>query len=342
MSVTIIQVAKVAKVSQSTVSQVLNSTRTTVPISPVTRQKVMDAAEKLGYRPNPMAQSLRTGRSYTIGIVCNAPENHWRMLGAAETLSATQGFDAIVSLSQWNEPREEIALRRLLNRRVDGILLLSPSLETAGHALLASLAARKFPLVGVGTMMVPGVDFVDSDRVTVYRRLTEHLLEQGCRRFLAVGGWYTPAPLARIQGIQEAVAACPPAIMERLKNKDGKLPGSLEEIRDCLRQRLGGEQVDAMICLTDAAALVAIDMARERGLRVPADIAVAGAGNTEWSAVISPSLTTIQSNESVTIAKAMERLFARIREPDIVLPPLAEHIEMSLVVRESSLFKKNS
>lgn len=340
-AISIHDVARAAHVSQGTVSHVLNNTKTSVAISETTRQRVLSAVKELGYRPNPIARSLRTNRSYTIGVICNSPKNHWRNLCAIERLANQRGFDVLVALSRWELDREEAEIRRLLQRHVDGLIVLSPAVEPGTHDLMESLAERRFPIIGLGPMTAKGVDYVDIDRKSIYERMANHLLAQGCRRFVFFGTAPTPGVTARVDGVAAALAACADTTALSVIYFAERMAETGETEQSLVRAQLQAQKPDAVICVADLVALLAIRTAKTLGITIPKDMAITGGGNTDWGALIAPSLTTTLTNDEQLVARIMERLFLKIENHGMESQPFAELEPLELVIRESSLFGKD-
>ena len=173
--VTMSDVARVAKVSATTVSHVINKSR---KVNPETEKAVRDAIEVTGYAADGIARSLRTGRSHTLGLAMTAISNTYfgDVVHAFERTAAARGYSLILTDTHDTPERERRALRDLLSHRVDGIVL-APS--AAPEAAYAQLTRRKVPLVLIDRVPpkpLPRVDAVGVENVEPIARLVEHLV----------------------------------------------------------------------------------------------------------------------------------------------------------------------
>src|SRR5690606_22579045 len=125
-------VARLAGVSQSTVSRVLNETSSTIPISEETRQRILNAAEKLGYQPNMIARSLRTQRTQMIAVMIGDISNafYHPIVRAVQDVAGSRDYDVLISNSDHIYKNEQRFLRTVLRRPVDGIIIAPHRLTT--------------------------------------------------------------------------------------------------------------------------------------------------------------------------------------------------------------------
>src|SRR5436190_4747165 len=144
-AVTIKDIARALGISTSTISRAL---RDSYEISPKTKQLVLDCAEKLNYRPNPIALSLKERRSRSIGVVvCEIANNFFsQVIDGIESIAYDRGYNVIVSQSRESYDREVIDLQYLASRSVDGIII-SLSVETTDLSHITSLQERGMPIV---------------------------------------------------------------------------------------------------------------------------------------------------------------------------------------------------
>ncbi|MBU4199304.1 MAG: LacI family transcriptional regulator [Verrucomicrobia bacterium] len=339
MSIKLKDVAKQANVTLTTASLVLNNRTSLVPVSEKTRQRVLLAASQLNYHPNYAARSLRTRRTFTIGVVANSPRNQWHMLDAAEQIAEAKGFELLVTISRWNVDAEENTLRRLLNRRVDGILILGPTIESANRQELESLATDNYPVVGIGPMVTKGIDYVDFDRTAALQNLTEHLLAQRCRSFVFLESVDTPGCRALVAGIEAALKGNSGVSFTPLKLSPINSSLSLAQMSEAITSFLKTNRPDAVICRADEWALVVIRAAERAGIAVPGHMAVTGSGDTPLGAGLHPPLTTLKIPHEIMVQVAMDRLIDRITNPTVPRERLAKLIPAELVIRQSCRFK---
>jgi len=325
---TIRDVALHAGVSVATVSYVLNGTR---PVSTGRRERVRLAMADLGYEPNSAARGLKRRRAATIGLIVPDLRNQFFAELAAGIEAAAARRDVLLVLCSTNASaeREDYYARLLHGRRVDGVIYLSGT--GLPPASLIALSASE-PVVFVDERL-PGVDvpFVGADNRSGARALMAHVLAQGHRRIGVVGGpeglWTAEQ---RMAGYREALAAA------------GLDPDALPAVPGDYTEATGAAAVDALLARDGLTAVVAANdlMAvgamlrlRERGLRVPADVSVAGFDDIPLARALTPALTTVRQPAHAMGVAAGEALLARIEAPDQPVP--ATRLAAELVVRDS-------
>jgi LacI family transcriptional regulator len=320
---------------------------------------VLTIAKELGYQANPIAKSLRMRRTATIGVVVQGLKLNARRIEAAERLAATREYQLLLAMSRWEANREENEIRRLLRRRVDGLLLLSPALDTEGYETIESLVRQNFPLVTIGKPPYEGVDYVDWDRPDMFKRLTAHLLDQGCRRIVFLGRQADQQVSGRIEGVRAAMAGVPgaelriagcderPEVVRQFDiPPDERGPNWVEQTVRRLNARAASqlrplfEQCwpEAVVCQTDLLAVAAMQVAHGMGLRVPDQVAVTGTSDEDYTEFLPVPLTTVRMPHEAMVEAAMTLLMDRIekKENTDVFP--ARLVPAELVIRKSSLF----
>jgi len=331
MVVQIKDVAKYANTSPSTVSQVLNGRPTTIRVSEATRKRVLKAASTLGYRANPIAQSLRTRRTATIGIVFQGMQDNAQRIEALHLRANEAGYQLLLAISGAKAERQEHEIERLLHLKIDGLAILSPSLEQVKQPTLSSLVKQKFPLVGIGPLLVEGADNVDWDRVRAYKQITKHLLQRGCTRFLFYGHADTPGVKMRIEGIKEALAEA--------GRGDLRLARSDLDTRKGIKQHLASDWPNAVICSTDQLAAQVMQAAAESGRSIPDEMAVTGCSDLEFSALLTVPLTTIRMPHVELASAALSRLIDTIENPSSRNEPQHTLLPAEVVIRKSSEYR---
>jgi LacI family transcriptional regulator len=283
-------VARAAGVSTATVSLVANN-KADGRVTPETRERVRDAIEKLGYRVDAVARSLRTGTRLTVALV--APEKGLAnpfysllVLGVHEALG-----DDYQVLMVWSGGQQHVRSRvdRVLSLGVDGVLVDAPS------AQMVSELAPRTPVVlldaPTGDAEEPRVVF---DLDSGCRALTGHLLDLGHRRLAYLDGpKRSPTFAVRHELTMRLLSAGGAAVVDAGWVTSGiDIEGSARAFRACTRTwtRQG---VSAVICATDVQAYGVLLAAAELGMGVPSDIAVASWDDLPYSQVTSPSLTSV-------------------------------------------------
>lgn len=326
---TLSDVAKVAGVSLSTASKALNGRP---DVSARTRQRVQRAAEQLSFSPNSLARSLVSGRTFTVGLITHDLEGRFTtpMLMGVEDAFGINGTSVLLSDARGDYLRERHHVKVLLERRVDGIMIIGadnarPSL---GHDL-------PVPVVYLyAASSDPSDTSVISDNEGAGRLAAEHLIDCGRRRIAILGGdpTYGASP-ERAQGAMEAMRE---AGIEPVGGD--ALYGSWSE-----EWGRGGAHalitqhpdIEAIICGSDQVARGALDALRDAGRRVPEDVAVTGHDN--WRILVTgsrPPLTSIDMR-----LEDLGRLGAtRLRDAIDGRPrPGIEKLPCRLVVRGSTI-----
>jgi LacI family transcriptional regulator len=328
-AVTIHDVAREAGVSIGTVSKALNGQG---KLRPETRERIRMIARKLGFRPNDLAQSLMRGRSFTVGLITTDSYGRFSiplMLGIEDTLGPAQ-ISVFLCDARDDPARERQHIESLLAKRVDGIIVtgrridLRPAIDV-GHTGVPVLYAY-------AQVIEPGALCLLVDDEQGGHLATEHLLRAGRRQLAHITG-----PLRfesvrlREKGMRAALAEYDiPCNDQRVLSGAWKESWGYEAINILLDRE---EPLDAIFCGSDQLARGVVDGLRERGVRVPDDVAVVGFDNWEIiAAATRPPLTTVDMNMHALGQQAGSRLLAMIngeKESGILRLPC------SLVVRES-------
>ena len=335
MSATMHDVARMADVSIKTVSNVLND----YPhIRPHTKQRVLDAIETLGYRPNLTARGLRSGRTGLISLIIPDLRNAYFAELADTVMKAAerQGLSVIIAQSGAERDRELELLRGPRMQMVDGILFSVLALSQSDVSLLADIST---PMVLLGERIMQGpVDHVTMRNSEGVKAATQHLIEQGRRRILAFGvepeQGLGSAEL-RLIGYREAMAeAGLPVDDSLLVNVRGWFHATgAAAMRSYLRS---GPDFDGLVAFNDAIAIGAMRVLQEAGIRVPEDVAIIGFDDIDETRYTLPTLSTINPGRDEIADVAIRYLRERIAEPESAVPPRQHLSRFELVARESS------
>jgi LacI family transcriptional regulator len=324
-------VAKQAGVSRATVSYVLNDQESRVPISPQTRERVLEVIERMGYEPDSRAQSLRSGDSKTIGLLIPDIHNphYWQMVDGIEEETHKAGYDLIVAHSSVDKAREEYLIKSLSRRTMSGLILVTTQ-HVLSEDLIEKLRASGRAVVGVDA---PGFDHSATDYRQGTKKLLKHLLELRHQRFAFINGVadmkigldrlevYTQ--VLRQKGISEA---------HRLVETCGF---EIEDGYRAARKVLSGKpRPTALVVINDLLAIGAIRAANDLGLQVPKDVSVASFDDLPISSYITPRLTTVR-RDNKAIGQAMTRtLLERLKNPKRSQQRL--ELPTEFIVREST------
>jgi LacI family transcriptional regulator len=327
-------------VSTATVSRVVHG-HDRVRFS--TRQRVLQVIDALGYVPDAAAQSMARQRKEVIGLAAiesRGPESDIEQEGLLfleEVLRGVElalrqvGWSVLISvLREADRPGAYQQLQKI-SAKVDGMLIAEGVISSEQ---LAQLAARIPITLVAGSLDEPHADVVDADNRAGTMALARHIIERhGRTRLLYISGPpQAPDAQERRRAFEEAVAEHPGATLT------GCFPGQFAAISGQLAVRKilampQQELPDAIVCGNDQMAIGAMRELQAAGIRVPADMAVAGFDDIHLGALLTPPLTTVRQPMRMLGERACSRLLERIADPD--LPRSAERLPTELIVRES-------
>jgi len=337
-AVTIKDIAKALGISTSTVSRAL---RDSYEISPETKQLVLDCAEKLNYRPNPIALSLKERRSRSIGVVvCEIANNFFsQVINGIESIAYDRGYNVIISQSRESYEREVIDLQYLASRSVDG-LLISLSTETNDISHLKALHERGFPIVFFDRIS----EEINTHKVIVdnFRGAydaTEHLIRNGYKRIAAVtNSEFLSITVERLAGYKEALLANGIKVQESLIQHcfyGGMISSEIDEAVNKLFTLK--QKPDALFATSDKLTTGCLKTLKRRGLRIPDDIAIVGFSNTDIAELIDPPLTLVRQ-PALEMGQAATELLLQIIESKRPIKEFEKRVlTPELQVRKSSL-----
>jgi LacI family transcriptional regulator len=307
--VTIVDVARHAGVSITTVSHALSGNRR---VADATRARIQHSIRELGYRPNAFARSLRTERSHMVSLIIPDITNPYYPTlarGLQDALHAGS-YQSFVCNTDGRRDEERSFLNDSLQRRVDGIALAA--FATTARMLAAVLRAG-IPLVSIGTMIRhPRVDQVSTDDVAGSRDATAYLLRKGYGPIAMIGGSPGSSPSdRRLEGYRAALHEAGVRFDPRsVAIGDFTRAGGAAAMAELLTRRA---RPRAVFCANDLMAIGAMDAIREAGLRVPRDVAVMGYDDIEAAALVTPDLTTVVNPAYQMGRAAGELLLDRMR-----------------------------
>lgn len=330
MPVTLLDIARAAGVSVTTASRALNHKG---EIAPVKRARILDVAHRLGYVPNASARALVSGRTKTLGVVVNnnASPVYALLLRGVEDVANAAGFGLLFSNSADSQEQALDCLAMLRSKNVDGILLTPVQTDDRDVRRLQHLGLpfvlvlRHFPEIAT--------DYVVVDNAAGATLVTRHLLDLGHRRIAHLAGpAHTSTGRERLAGYRQALGERGVPVRDDLVTHqpytvDGGYAGA--------RQLLGRPgPPTAIVAATDLQAVGVLKAARELGVRVPDDLALAGGDDIELAEFLEVPLTTFRQPARAIGARGAQLLLARLAGDD--QPPQAIVFEPTLVVRRSS------
>ncbi len=327
---TLLDVARLAGVSPSTVSRILNGT---ARVADEKRQAVEAAIQKLRFRPNLSARGLRSGSTRTIGVLTQDLESPYfaRAAKGVDEALVGSGYTPIVVSGHWN-PLEELERVGLLTaRKVDGIIILGGSLS---DAQIIELAQQQPVAISGRRLEAPGVFSFHQDQVEGARLATEHLIQLGHRYIAHIAGPDKHVDAQeRKQGFllahsQAGLTVDPALIVEGDYMETGGV--------DAMTQLLdSGRRFSAVFCANDQTLWGAGLAVHRRGLRVPGDFSLVGFDDLSQSAFMTPPVTTVRQHMHEMGKAAAHALLRALGARVEANTPEVPAIE--LVVRETTV-----
>jgi LacI family transcriptional regulator len=293
-------VARLAGVSRSTVSLVLNKV-SNVKIAPETREKVLKAARELNYHPNVLAQSLKTNRSKIIGLMIPSIANPFFPLIAqgVEEIAAENGYNVFLCNTFRDQAKEENYIRTFVGKQVDGIIIAS----SVGNSLILQEAQkRKIPIVTFDRKIENmGFDCIYFDNIKGGELAVDYLFSLGHRNIgFITTSTKTTSHGDRLTGYKNAHKKAGIAVNENYIRDDKYLntvdKSNIYEMNIGLKlaaELLGRcPEVTAIFAVNDSVALGVIKLS-QNGMRIPEDLSVIGFDNISLAGIVTPRLTTI-------------------------------------------------
>jgi LacI family transcriptional regulator len=319
---------------------VLNNSPSAKSIPKKTRERVAEAARRLNYRPNYFARSLRRSQSMSVGVLApDLSEGYFTrvMSGVVQQLNSAHYF-FFTACHYWNKDLLERYPRMLMERAVDGLLLLNTAIGELDVPV---------PVVAISAhCAIPHVTNIVLDHAIAARVALKHLYDLGHRQIAFMRGPGTiPDSEYRWAGIQKVARELglktDPSLTVRLDasgwpRKSGLHPLDPQNAYDATRALLARTRgFTALFCFNDTAAMGAIRAIRDVGLEVPGDISVAGFDDIASAAFSTPSLTTVHQPLFEMGQQGAQILLERIADREKQFPAEIE-MRPELVVREST------
>ena len=313
MSPTLEEVARLAGVSRSTVSRVINDQPN---VRPATREHVRQAILESGYRPHAVARSLVTQRTNIIGIAVQESVSTLftdpffaPLLRGATAACNEHKYQLMLSLFPARSGQREVYQNVFRNGYLDGVVVASTSFDSP---LIHQLLQDGIPTVSVGRHRDPRVHYVDVDNLGGARMAVEHLIKLGHTRIGTIAGRLDMAHShQRLAGYKRALLAHGLDVTEELICEGDYTESSG---MTCMRQLLRANPT-AVFAASDAMAIGALKVLREACIQVPDDMALVGFDNIPIAGVIQPPLTTVRQPIEQLGAVAVDYLVTLLERP---------------------------
>lgn len=331
-------IARLANVSIATVSRTINRVPT---VNPKIAKRVWEVIEELDYFPNTQARALVSGRSWILGLIVSEITNPFfpELIQGFEDIAVEHGYEILVSSTNHDPRRMSHCIRRMLERKVDGVAVMTFGIEAP---LLEQLAQRKVPLVFIDVGPDgPGINVLKVDYHHGIRQGVQHLAALGHRNISFVTG---PADLhsaqSRLAAFSESMRECgitpTPALIVQ---GDHTLEGGMAAMQKLLAAK---NMPTAVMCSNDMTAIGVLHAMYRAGLRVPDDLSVIGFDDIHIAEVTIPPLTTVQMSRFDLARAAVNALRACAEGTGKTAEKHEYNIKTHLVVRESTGFPRGT
>lgn len=324
-------VARLAKVSIATVSRTINNVAT---VDPRLAQRVWKAIEELGYSPNTQARALVSGRSRLLGLIVSEITNPFfpELIQGFEDVAVENGYEILISSTNYDPQRMELCIQRMLERKVDGVAVMTFGIEAP---LLDRLAERNIPLVFVDVSpRGPLFSTIDVDYFHGIREAVQHLAVLGHRNIGFISGpLHLHSARARkdafLRALDEIGIGTKPAW---LREGDHTLEGGISVMKDILRD---GNPPSAIMTSNDMTAIGVLHALYKTGARVPDDFSVIGFDDVTIAQFTLPPLTSVQMSRRELARCAVLALRDHL-EPESRSRSSRYTVQTKLTVRQST------
>lgn len=339
-TITIKDIAKALGLSTSTVSRAL---RNSYEINPETKKLVMEYAERMNYRPNPIALSLRDSKSKSIGVIIPEIANHFfsQLINGIESIAYNLGYHVVIFQSHESYEREVANTNYLVSRKVDG-LLISLSSVTTNLFHFQDLMERGLPIVFLDR--VPNA--IETHKVVVDNfagsyEATEHLIKTGRKRIAHLTSpIYLSITTERLAGYKQALEDYGLPFDESYVKycyHGGKVA---EENEAAVQEMLEmPEPPDAIFTASDRLTTGCMSVFQKHNIKVPEQIAIVGFTNISVAELLNPPLTAVVQPAMEMGQQAVELLIRLIEHPQKTDVFETRSLKTSLIIRESTAGK---
>jgi DNA-binding LacI/PurR family transcriptional regulator len=331
-------IARLAKVSIATVSRTINHVAT---VNPKMAKRVREVIDELDYFPNTQARALGSGRSRLFGLIVSDITNPFfpELIQGFEDIAVEHGYEILVSSTNYDPKRMSLCIRRMLERKVDGVAIMTFGIE---EPLLDQISKRKIPMVFIDVAPEgPGISLLKVDYQHGIRQGVQHLVAMGHRKIAFITG---PIKLHSAQSrlgafsfsLKECgIAPAPKWIIEG----DHTLESGIAAMEQLLKAK---PMPTAVMCSNDMTAIGVLHGLYRAGLRVPDDFSVIGFDDIHIAEVTIPPLTTIQMSRFELAHSAFAALQSHVEESEHFSQKREYNIRTELIARESTDFPRDA
>ena len=339
--ITIYDIAKHLQISATTVSRGLKNHPT---INKNTRKKIADAAQELGYRSNTFASSLRSKKTHTIGVIVPRLNSNFMssVLAGMEDAASREHYNLIITQSLEKAEKEKANAHTMFNKRVDGLLIsLAYDTETIAH--LQPFFSKGIPVIFFDrTHPHRESTSIIIDNYRAAYDVTKHLLEQGCRRIMHLGGNVLRDVYSeRLRGYKKALQDKNIPFDEKLVYISNLNEQAGTEAAQYILRMKPAKRPDAVFAANDTVAVHCMMRLKTAGIGIPRDIAFAGFNNDPISKVIEPNLTTVNYSGYQVGEVAVMNLINHLKGVTSTKTTNTIVLRSEIIIRDSSLKNKS-
>jgi len=326
------EIAKRANVSIATVSRTINRHQT---VDPKLAKRVWKVVEEIGYYPNTQARALVSGKSRILGLIVSEITNPFfpEIVQSFENTAVANGYEILVTSTVHEPKRMELAVRRMIERRVDGVAVLTFGFE---ETLTADLRYRKMPLVFVDVgPLAPGVANIRINYMNGLRQAVQHIAALRHERIAFVTGPLTlKSAITRRECFERSMQEIGLHVApEYIVEADHTLEGGMRAFAGIAGLR---ERPTAVLCSNDMTAIGVMREAYEYGISVPREISVVGFDNIRLCEFTTPPLTTVEMSQVGLAQLAFRALVEELEDTEAARAPREYTLTTNLVLRRST------
>lgn len=331
------EVASRAKVSTATVSRTINGVQT---VAPHLAKRVWKAVEEVGYYPDVHARALVSGRSRVFGLIVSEITNPFfpEIVQVFEDIAVEKDYEILVSSTIHNPERMKLSVRRMIQRRVEGVAIMTFGME---DSLLSDLKFRKIPLVFVDVgPRLPQISNIKVDYRHGLREAVHHLAALRHTQIAFVSGPLTlKSAVARknafIESMDEAGLNVRP---ELLVEGDHTLEGGMAAFERLVAL---SSRPTAVMCSNDMTAIGVMRKSYEKGIHIPRDLSVIGFDDVRLAQFVIPPLTTVKMSQAELARLAFHALLSDVQREKPAPHGTEYTLTTGLVLRDSTALASN-
>lgn len=326
---TIKDVAKLAGVSISTVSRVMNDSK---PVGPESRRRVLDAIKKLDFKRNELARSLVMKRSNLIGVIVKDLGIPYmaQLLRGAEEIGRMYKYDILLSSSYGNSEQEQVIVDFFFRKQAEAILLIT---EDVSPEVVVKLKENDNPYIQIDKYYDGDFNTVSLDYSAATESMTNYLLELGHENILFVKELNnTKVGAAKYDGYAKAVKN--KGFRPHLETVENHTIDEGYKFGQVMVELMKEKNITAVFCSEDNIAIGLINYCYDNKIKIPEDISIVGFGDESLASIYRPTLTTVKEPYYDIGAVAMRRLIKALKKEEKI--DVTSYLPTELVIRQST------